>query len=244
MQQHTGQHLITAIADKEFGFKTTSWHLSIGLESKCYVELGTSSITKEQMDRIEEVCNESIRKAIPVVPHYYNIHDPNLETVRCRGLPDDFEGQEIRVVEIKGIDINTCCGTHVSNLNHLQCIKLVYAEPKKGGSTLIYYLSGDRVRSYLESTIANERAITKLLSSGADEHVQLVSKLIKEKAHLTGVVESQLKELAQLLAFQHLNTNPVDPVATIHRNDGDNMFMNVLAKELAPKVGVAHYGYH
>ena len=44
--------------------------------------------------------------------------------VRCRGLPDDFEGEEVRVVEIEGLDTNMCCGTHVSNLSHLQvCIE-------------------------------------------------------------------------------------------------------------------------
>ncbi|KAL5508833.1 hypothetical protein EMCRGX_G004088 [Ephydatia muelleri] len=220
MQQHTGQHLITAIADKEFGFKTKSWHLSIGVDSKCYVELGTASLSKEQLDRIEEVSSrtQSWRRS------------------DAEGCLMTLRDRRFRVVEIEGIDINTCCGTHVSNLNHLQCIKLVSAEAKKGGSTLLYYLSGDRVRSYLESTIANERAITKLLSAGADDHVAFVGRLVKERAHLATVVDNQLKELAQLLAFQHLHSNdPVDPVATIHRNEGDNMFMNLLAKELTPK---------
>ena len=40
--------------------------------------------------------------------------------VRCRGLPDDFDGDEVRVVEIEGLDSNMCCGTHVSSLCHLQ----------------------------------------------------------------------------------------------------------------------------
>lgn len=39
--------------------------------------------------------------------------------VRSRGLPDDHAGP-IRIVDIEGVDANMCCGTHVSNLSHLQ----------------------------------------------------------------------------------------------------------------------------
>jgi len=39
--------------------------------------------------------------------------------VRTRGLPEDHVGV-VRVVTIEDIDTNMCCGTHVSNLSHLQ----------------------------------------------------------------------------------------------------------------------------
>lgn len=54
--------------------------------------------------------------------------------VRSRGLPDDHAGP-IRIIDIEGVDANMCCGTHVSNLSHLQvkilnmhadCYKTIY----------------------------------------------------------------------------------------------------------------------
>lgn len=39
--------------------------------------------------------------------------------VRSRGLPEDHAGP-IRIIDIEGVDANMCCGTHVSNLSHLQ----------------------------------------------------------------------------------------------------------------------------
>lgn len=39
--------------------------------------------------------------------------------VRSRGLPEDAAGP-IRIIDIEGVDANMCCGTHVSNLSHLQ----------------------------------------------------------------------------------------------------------------------------
>lgn len=61
-----------------------------------------------------------------------------------------------------GIDSNMCCGTHVSNLSHLQMIKLLHTEPKRG-SLLLYYIAGDRVTHYLQRAYTNERALNKLL---------------------------------------------------------------------------------
>ena len=99
--------------------------------------------------------------------------------MRSRGLPDDFAGNEVRVVEISGndsnqcvslcfmpcdtgIDANMCCGTHVSNLSDIQCVKLLYTETKKG-STILYYIAGDRVTQYLTRSLHVERSLTKLL---------------------------------------------------------------------------------
>jgi misacylated tRNA(Ala) deacylase len=165
MQQHSAQHLITAIAEQKFGHKTTSWNLAIGVSNKCFVELATQSVSAAELQVIEEHCNEAIRSHIPMTPRWYQPGTPELEKVRSRGLPDDFEGSEVRVVEIEGIDANMCCGTHVSNLSHLQCIKLLHTEPKRG-STHLFYIAGSRVVHYMERAYSSERALTKLLSNG------------------------------------------------------------------------------
>ena len=49
-------------------------------------------------------------------------------------------------------------------------------------------------------------------------------------------VRTQLREIAQLLAFCHLHSDPMDRVACVHRDDGDVEFMNILANQLSPEV--------
>ena len=68
-----------------------------------------------------------------------------------------------RIVEIKGIEANMCCGTHVSNLAHLQMIKLLSAEKGKKGKTNVYFLAGDRVLNYAAKSYASEKELTKHL---------------------------------------------------------------------------------
>ena len=61
-----------------------------------------------------------------------------------------------------GIDDNACCGTHVSNLSDIQAIKLLHTE-KKRGSTLVYYLAGNRVFRYMNQAVDTEQKLTRLL---------------------------------------------------------------------------------
>lgn len=234
MQQHSGQHLITAVIDKEFGYKTTSWNLAVGRDNRCFIELATKSLSAEQMARAEQTCNQLIREAVPMVPHWYTPGSPEMEQARSRGLPEDFEGSSVRVVEIEGLDFNMCCGTHVASLSHLQCVKLLYSESKKG-CTLLYYLVGGRVLDYVQKALNTERALTKMLSVGLDDHRDAVEKIQHSSKAAAKQVRAQLREIAQLVAFRHLHSDPVDPVACVHRDDGDVEFMNVVANQLTPK---------
>ncbi len=63
-----------------------------------------------------------------------------------------------------------------------------------------------------------------------------VEKVQRSSKAAAKLVRTQLREIAQLLAFQHLHSDPIDPVACVHRDDGDNEFMNILANQLSPKV--------
>ncbi|KAJ8937398.1 hypothetical protein NQ314_011884 [Rhamnusium bicolor] len=138
MQQHSGQHLITAIIDREFKFPTLSWWLG---EEVSYVEL-VKVYTK---DTPEEQLKEA-RSA--------------------RGLPVDHKG-DIRVIIIEDVESNMCCGTHVQNLSQLQVIKLLRAEKNKN-KTLLYFLVGNRVINRLDTCIDREQKLTVLLKKEAE----------------------------------------------------------------------------
>ena len=61
--------------------------------------------------------------------------------MRTRGLPEGFSG-DIRLVEIAGIDLNTCGGTHVCNTAEIEALKLLGTEAMRGGTRL--FLRGGR----------------------------------------------------------------------------------------------------
>lgn len=160
MQQHSGQHLISALFEKEFNYNTRAWWL--GGESS-YIEIEGKNITDEEMQKIERQCNDFIAQALPVNVQIYETADCAGDEVSraSRGLPVDLSGP-IRVINIEGVDSNMCCGTHVTNLAQLQMVKLMNIEKTKG-KTFVHFLVGNRVLKKLESSFQREIQFNLLL---------------------------------------------------------------------------------
>ena len=119
MQQHSGQHLISAIAEKTFSLATTSWNLG---EEVSFIELDSNNVSEETVKQLEDIVNEKIISSLPVSVQLFDKNDKQLEEIFGRlALPED-QNAPIRVISIEGVDRNPCCGTHVSNLSQLQVI--------------------------------------------------------------------------------------------------------------------------
>lgn len=232
MQQHTGQHLITAVAESMFGCPTTSWNLGEKISS---IELDTPKMTEEQMTMLEDAVNEKIRERISVKPVlYHDKDDPGLAEARCRGLPDDHVGP-VRVLSIDGIDDTLCCGTHVSNLAHLQLIKFLGIEKGKKNKTNLLFVAGDRVRQYLDRSYHVEKSLMGILKGPLEEHADLADKAVKASKTAQKAVVSLLRDMAVLEAYRFKNQSNREPVLVLHRKEGDNEFMNIIVNEINDK---------
>uniref|UniRef100_H2Y6A8 Alanyl-transfer RNA synthetases family profile domain-containing protein n=1 Tax=Ciona savignyi TaxID=51511 RepID=H2Y6A8_CIOSA len=230
MQQHSAQHLVTAIADTLYGFKTTSWDLG---RTTSFIELDTPALTSEQLLNIENSANKSIREGVEVVVHVTQVGSPMLQSVRARGLPEDHTG-DVRIIEMKGIDANMCCGTHVSNLSHLQCIKLLMSEKGKKGKTNLYFLAGNRVLGYTEKCHASERELTKHLKCGPDQHVEAVERTMKQLKVAQKNCTTLLRDVA-MLETQQFNVkfkSGSTKLMEMHKKEGNVEFMNIISNGL------------
>ncbi|KFO52653.1 Alanyl-tRNA editing protein Aarsd1, partial [Corvus brachyrhynchos] len=228
MQQHSGQHLISAIAEQMFGFKTTSWELG---HQRSVIELDTPLVTADQVTALEKSVNEKIRDRVPVTVRELAADDPEVETVRSRGLPDDHVGP-VRVVDIKGIDSNLCCGTHVSNLSDLQVIKLLGVEKGKKNKTNLVFLAGNRVLKSIEQSHNTEKALTSLLKNGPGEHVEAVRRLQSSVKLLQKNNLNLLRDIAVLIARDFKSKPAPRQLFVLHRKEGDSEFMNIIANEI------------
>lgn len=213
MQQHSGQHLITAIINENYKIDTTAWWLG---EKVCHIELHTTKLTDEQLADIELKCNKKILEEVPVNVKMYDSKDEAILKARTRGLPDDVTGP-IRVVEIVGLEDDLCCGTHVKNLSQLQAIKLLYAEKGKKNKTNLFFLAGGRVLKYLTECLQREQALTKLLKNEPASHVDLVEKLQQNVKITNKKFSTVLKELAAYEANKFKEIKP-QPEYYLHYN--------------------------
>ncbi len=106
MQQHSGQHLLSAILQDRFGWPTVSIHLG---REWCTLDLRASTVSASALTEAEEIVNQLVTDNLPVTISYE-------DAANAQGLrkPSKRQGT-IRIVTIEGIDRNACGGTHVSS---------------------------------------------------------------------------------------------------------------------------------
>lgn len=230
MQQHSGQHLITAIFDREFGYNTRSWWL--GTEDS-YIDLDAKDVSKEQLDIVEQMCNQLIIDCTPVTVKVYQQDDPILknDSTRTRGLPEDVTGP-IRVVTINGLESNMCCGTHVKNLAQLQSIKFLHVEKSKQ-KCLVHFLVGGRVLRKLTECYERETKLNNLLNGGPLSHIDLIGKVQSTLKSTQKTCKKLTTELALSEVEKFNNLDPKPRFYSLHRLDGnDSDFLTMFARHI------------
>jgi len=228
MQQHTAQHLLTALAQDRFDWPTKAFHLGNEVSD---IELGVSQLSTEQVDALEEAVAVEIRAARRV--HTNRVAPDRLEklNVRTRGLPAGHAGP-VRLVEIDGIDLNTCGGTHVRSTAEIEAVKLLNAESMRGG-TRLYFVAGGRVRHRLAEHETRNIELRSLLGAPERDFAAAVrSRLdqIQELQHQERMMRDELADAAS----DALAHRPEDLIEA-HFKSGDPAFLQSLAHKLQEK---------
>ncbi|MEM7417995.1 MAG: alanyl-tRNA editing protein, partial [Gemmatimonadota bacterium] len=175
MQQHTGQHMLTALAEERFGWATQAFHLGDVVSD---IELDTPAIEQEQLHELEEALADEIRRVRPVRVSYVEVEQYREMEVRSRGLPSHHTG-DVRLVEIEDIDLNSCGGTHVGSTAELESMKLLRTESLRGG-TRLFYVAGGRVRTIFQDHFERTAALRGILGVSDAEIVDATASKLSQ----------------------------------------------------------------
>ncbi|MGC6418344.1 MAG: hypothetical protein ACON3Z_14575 [Bradymonadia bacterium] len=173
MQQHTAQHVLTAVALKYFGWQTLAFHLNA---ERSDIVLDTDSVSLEQVKALETHVNRIVREAIPVSKVQMERGEIEAGTVRYRRLVEGVESY--RVIDIDGVDTNPCGGTHVSSTAELQLVKVTSWAFEKG-TTRMHFLAGQRALEHYSLLAAQSHSLTELLSEPPHGHHAAVERLLQ-----------------------------------------------------------------
>jgi alanyl-tRNA synthetase len=226
MQQHTGQHLLTAVAEQRFGWHTTAFHLGEQLSD---IELDTPEITPEELTELEEAVAAEIRAVRPVTARRVSPEEYAALPVRTRGLPEGFTG-DIRLVEVAGLDLNTCGGTHVRSTAEIEGLKLLGTEGMRGG-TRLFYVAGVRLRRLLGAHHERSAKLRQLVGTSDEELPSGVSAKLEQLKDAQRAVKALEEELA-VAAAQALAAVS-EKVASAHWTERDLPFLQRVAREFA-----------
>lgn len=226
MQQHTGQHVLTAVALRDFGWRTTAFHLGPDTSD---IELDVQSLVREELEALEAAVAKEIRAARPVTYRSANVADFERLGVRSRLLPEGFTGT-VRLVDIEDLDLNTCGGTHCRSTDEIGSLCLLGTEPMRGGSR-VFFVAGDRVRRRMANHEDRNLQLRSLLDTGDEQLVEIVTLRLNREKELARAVRRLGEELAEEAAAR-LRAQPSDLVDA-HWQNRDMTFLQKVARSIA-----------
>ncbi len=186
-QQHTGQHLLSAVFAEMRGIQTVSFHM--GAESST-IDLNVSSLDAATIAAVERRANEAVMENRSVTVSYQDA----AETTDLRKASD--RDGTLRIVSIDGLDRSACGGTHVRSTGEIGPIQIRKLD-KIRGIVRIEFLCGLRCVARARADFEAISQIARSFSSPLDDTPALTAALIERSKDADKSASKLANELAQ-----------------------------------------------
>lgn len=168
MQQHTGQHLLSAAFEREAGARTVSFHLGT---SAATIDLD-KELPADRITRVEDIVNGVLWEDREICVKFVTAH----EAAKLPLRKDPAREGELRIIEIQDYDLSACGGTHVERTGAIGMIAISGAERFKGGLRVEFVCGGRALRAY-RSLKGSVSGSVRLLSVLPEELPSAIEKL-------------------------------------------------------------------
>ena len=138
MRMHTATHVIANVIEKEAGAQITGNQLGI---DQSRVDFSLEAFDRDKFTEYEKIANGLIAQNNHI--NFYMVSRKEAEekllrlTTLAKGFSDEIK--EVRMVEIKGVTIEACGGTHVKNTNELRGMKITKLQNKGKNNRRMYF---------------------------------------------------------------------------------------------------------
>ena len=187
MQQHTGQHLLSAVLEELFQIRTVSFHLGSEVST---IDVEAPALTAGQLERVEDRCAQIIAEARPVQITFEDAaSDLELRKASTRT-------GTLRIVSIDNLDRSACGGTHVRTAAEIGSILTGKLE-KIRGITRVEFVCGKRALRRAQADNRLVASIGRALSVPPEQTPQLLAALIEKNKSLEKTGQRLATELAR-----------------------------------------------
>ena len=171
MQHHTATHIINAAARKVLGHHVNQAGAFKG-EDRARIDITHyEAITKEQEQKIEDEANRIIKSSIKVkkesIPRNLAEKEYGMTIYQGGVVP----GKNLRIINIVGIDVECCGGTHANNTSEIELIKILRSTKISDSIIRIEFVAGEAAREELEKFPTILKQLSKTLSVAPTEVV-------------------------------------------------------------------------
>ena len=228
MQQHSGQHVLSAAFIRLYDMPTVSFHMA---DDYCSIDLDTPALTKEQIESAERLANEIILENRAVDIRF--VTRDQAGKLGLRKLPPT-ERDELRLIDIHDFDLTACGGTHVSQTGQIASVLLRKVEKVRQGWR-VEFVAGQRAVATARRDFTTLTEAAALFSAHIYDVPQQARKSLDEIRSLRKQREQSQEELAAAQAAALLaETAETNGRKLVVRtlSDGDLNFIKLLAQKV------------
>lgn len=189
MQQHSGEHIVSGLIHKHFGYDNVGFHMG----SDCITIDFNGPLTADDLKLVEKEANEAIYRNFDTNIFYPSPEE--LEKLEYRSKKA-LEG-DVRIVNFKDCDTCACCGLHVVKSGEIGIIKITGSQNYKGG-TRVTMLAGKQAREDYAVKDSIVHGISNLLSAKPYETKEAVERLMKERNEIKEQLVAAKKQIFEL----------------------------------------------
>lgn len=189
MQQHAGQHILSAAFEETLGYKTVSFHLGNEI---CTIDLQTGNLTEEEANQVEKLANAIILENRPIEAKW--VTESELQNYTLRKQLSVSEN--IRLVIIPDFDYNGCGGTHPSSTGQVSCVKILNWEKQKK-NIRVQFVSGSRVIQQLHDKQKVIQSLTAVLNAPQESMKEAAARILQQTRDLEKTVEELKSKLIE-----------------------------------------------
>lgn len=197
MQRHSGEHILSGTVHSLFGYNNVGFHMS---ETGMKIDFD-GSLTQSDIDRVEKEVNFAVWKNLKVTAFYPT--DEEIKNIEYRSKLDNIEN--LRLVEIEGVDCCACCAPHVARTGEVGLVKIIDSMPVKGGIRLTVLAGYEALCDYSMLNTLNKQ-LMKTLSVTREA----VSDAAKRQTELIDTLRHEKGELSNRLAWRELSLAKVN----------------------------------
>jgi alanyl-tRNA synthetase len=197
MQQHTGQHLLSAMFQERFGLPTVSFHMGSEI---CTIDLRGVEPTAEFLEGAERAANQVVFEDRPV-----NVRYGTADEFAQLGVRKEVERKGIlRAIEIEAADLQPCGGTHVKRTGQIGLV-LVRRCSKVRQDWRVEFVCGGRAERVARQDFQLVRQTAEELGCAPEDVASAASRALAERdGHFKNIrgMQQRLAEAEAKLALQ------------------------------------------
>ncbi len=231
MQQHSGQHLLSAVVYRQLGAATVSFHLG---ETTSTIDVAHENVSPEQLERVEDAVNEIIAENRVITMRTVPREEAQmLFTAGTLHKLPEREG-DIRLIEIDEIDLNACGGTHVQATGQIGGL-LIRGTERVRQALRVEFVCGLRAAVTARRDLATLTRTAATLSVGRLDVAEAVERLLAEGKAANKARQKLTEDLAGYHAASLILEQPSREARRVVRRllaEHDAGYLKLLASRL------------